>query len=113
MWNPLNAMTPLTATATGTTSATAFIAAVTGVTYYLVDISCSADNKSASLVINDGTTAKWQDNISGQSAPAPCWYSRSFFAPIRCSKNASVNAVVTNTGGSVCNVNIAVFRQEI
>ena len=112
MWNVLNYAAPTSVTATGTTAVTATLAAVSGLIYYITDISCSADHTGASFVLNNGATVMWQDLIFTGTTPAGSpMYTMNFNAPIKCTVGSACTLVVTNTSGSVCNANIAGFAK--
>ena len=50
-------------TATHATSAVASKAAASGFTHYAVAVSCSSDKAGAILLIKDGTTVIWQEQV--------------------------------------------------
>lgn len=97
---------PFSATANGTTSATASKTGATNVTYYVTDISGSSDLAQATIQVKDGTTVIWQDQLS-QTAAGSTSYNHSFVTPLKATNGNSVSVVVTGT--SVSNANIAGF----
>lgn len=91
--------TPITATNTGSSSTTATVTGVVGVTYYVTDVSASSDLAGATINIKDGSTIIWQDRISNT---APAVYQ--FSTPLRCTMGNTLTVVVTGTSLSNCNV---------
>ena len=98
--------TPYQQTATGTTSAVATQAAVTGQTFYVTDISGSSDKAAAKILVKDGATVIWQDQIQVSAAGAS-YYEHTFGTPLKCTSGNS--ASVTVDGTSVSNANLAGF----
>lgn len=87
-------------TATGTTVATATKAGVSGVTYYITDISVSSDKAGAVISVKDGTTVIWAAIIAANAS-----YNHSFSTPLAGTKGALVS--ITIDGTSVCKANLA------
>lgn len=111
MWNVLNSAYPVSATNTGTTAVTATLSATSGLTYYITDISCSADHTGASFILNNGSTAMWQDVLTTGVVAGICYYSRQFLSPIKCTVGSACTLVITNTAGSTCTANIAGYAK--
>lgn len=97
--------TPFQATATGSTSATAFKAATVGRTYYVTDFAVGTDKSGASVQIKDGTTVIWQVGSLGAVA-----FSENFESPLFATSGASIVCVVDGT--AACTANIAGFYLE-
>lgn len=91
--------TPYSATATGTTSATATKGAVAGIKNFITDISGSSDLTGATIQVLDGATVIWQDKI-GNSVP----YVIKFEEPLAGSVGNAISVVVTGTLASNANV---------
>lgn len=92
---------PLYATATGSSTCTATLSAVTSKSLYATLVTASSDLAGATVMIKDGTTVIWQDRISNT-----CPYilmSEAF--PLTTTPGNALTVVVTGT--SLCNANIA------
>lgn len=95
--------TPFSQTATHATSAVATQTGVASTVYFITDISGSSDKAGSKILIKDGTTTIWQDNIL-VSAAGNCSYHHTFSSPLRVTVGASCSATVDGT--SICNANI-------
>lgn len=98
--------TPFFKTATNSTSAVATQTGVANRTSYITDISGSSDKAGSKILVKDGTTVIWQDNILVSAAGA-CFYEHSFVMPISATVGADIS--VTVDGTSICNANMAGF----
>lgn len=110
MTNKGNHGSPISATATHATSAVASQAAVAGKTHYITDISGSSDKAGSKILVKDGTTTIWQDNILVTAAGA-CSYNHTFDMPLKCSSGAL--ASVTVDGTAICNANLSGFSLDM
>jgi hypothetical protein len=97
---------PFSVTATGSTSAVATKAAVTGKTYYITDIAGSSDKAGSLLLVKQGTTTIWQIQLATTAAGINAWQ-QSFTQPLVGASGALVS--VTVDGTSVCDANISGF----
>jgi len=93
----------VTATATGTNSATATITGVPGKKTYIAFVSASSDLAGGTVQIKDGSTVIWQDRVSNT-----CPGAYSFEGYLVASAGANVTVVVTGT--SLSNANISAFQ---
>lgn len=98
MLNKLQHGEPFSATATGTTSAVATKAGVTGSTYYITDISASSDKSGAIILVKQGTTVIWQDIVNAGH------YTRTFSAPLKGAKSALVSVTIDGTAAAKANI---------
>ena len=102
--------TPFATTATGSTSAAASQAGVTGVRYYITDICVSSDKPGATVQVKDGANILWQNIVNGATASTITPYSEQFSVPLKCSSGAT--ASVTVDGSAACAANIAGFSNN-
>lgn len=97
--------TPFSATATGSTSATAtFSAPNAGSLLYITDIAGSTDKAGALLTVQQGSTTIWQVQLATTAAGINAFW-ETFASPLACP--AGANATVTVTGTSACEANVA------
>lgn len=89
---------PFQATDTDATNPTATIAAVSGKTHYITDISVSSDKDGAIILVKDGTTVIWQDIVDAN------FYTHSFQTPLKGSKGALVSVEVDSTAAGKANI---------
>lgn len=91
--------TPISATATGTTTTTASVTGVAGVTFYVTTISGSSDLSGATIQVKDGSTVIWQDRVSNTTG-----YIAFIEPPLTCTQGNTVSVVVTGTSASNANL---------
>lgn len=102
--------TPWSVTATGSTSAVATKAAVTGGTHYITDIAGSSDKAGSLLLVKQGTTIIWQVQLATSAAGINA-FQQSFVVPLAAVQGALVS--VTVDGTTVCDANIAGFTSPL
>lgn len=90
---------PVKATATHATAAVASVTGVSGTTYYVCNVSCSSDKAGSILLIKDGTTVIWQQQVGAT------FCNLSFDPPLACTKGALMSAEIDGT--SACKSNIS------
>jgi len=93
---------PFKETATGTTSATASHAAVSGKKYHITDMATSSDLAGSICLVKDGTTTIWQQ-IVGTTR-----YEQHFEPALEGTTGNLVSAEITGT--AACKANIAGFE---
>ena len=103
MLNKLLHAEPFSVTATGTASATATKAAVTGKTYYVTDIMCSSDKDAANVLVKQGTTTLWQATLD-TAATGNNTISHSFQSPLAGVKGALVSVTIDGTASADANI---------
>lgn len=91
--------TAVHATATHGTAATAQIAAVTGKTIYITEVSCSSDKAGSILLIKDGTTTIWQEQVGAT------FCNLRFDPPLACTQGALAEASIDSTSAGKANIN--------
>lgn len=91
--------TPFSATATGSSTATATVTGVPGVRFFVTDVTGSSDLAGATIQIKSGSTVIWQDRISNTAA-----YEHQFAIPLPCTAGSTLTVVVTGTSLSNANV---------
>jgi hypothetical protein len=91
--------TPIKATGTGTTSATATVTGVANTQYIITDISASSDKEDSIILVKDGSTTIWQDIVGATS------YQHQLASPLRCS--VGNDAIVTIDGTLASKANLA------
>lgn len=91
--------TPVKATATHATAAVATITGVTGQTVFITNVSVSSDKAASILLIKDGTTTIWQEQVGAT------FCNLSFDPPLQCSANALASAEIDGT--AACKANIS------
>ena len=96
----------ITATTTHATAAVASVTGVSGLKYYITDVSASTDKAGALVLIKQGTTVIWRSQIAATAAGALV-YEHTFSQPLEAAVGALVSCEVDGT--SVCNANIAGF----
>lgn len=94
--------TPFSATATGTTSATATFSTPAGATAYITDATASSDLAGGIVQVKSGSTVLWQGQVAANGT-----FDTDFQTPIICA--AGANAIVTITGTLACSANISGF----
>lgn len=93
--------TPFSVTTSGTTSAVASQAGVTGSINYVTDIAASSDKAGAILTVKQGTTTIWEVQIGATA------FQEKLETPLISAIGALVS--VTVDGTSLCKANIAGF----
>jgi len=101
MLNRLNFGTQSSVTATHGTSAVATMAAVSGVTHYAVNVSVSSDKAGSILLIKDGTTVIWQEQVGAG------FCNLTFPAGLKASLGNLLSAEIDGT--SACKANLCVI----
>ena len=97
--------TPFSATATGSTTATATFAAPNSASLlYITDIAGSTDKAGAVLIVQQGSTTIWQVQLATTAAGITA-FDQQMLSPLACPAGASASVNVTGT--SVCCANIA------
>lgn len=91
--------TPIKATATHATAAVASVAGVAGTTYFLTNASASSDKSGSILLIKDGTTVIWQQQVGAS------FCNLAFDPPLAATKGALVSVEIDGT--SACKANLA------
>lgn len=94
------------ATATHATAASASVAGVAGLKYYITDVSASSDKAGALMLIKQGTTIIWRSQVQ-TSAAGYCAYEHTFSQPLEAAVGALVSCEIDGT--AVCHANIAGF----
>lgn len=90
---------PVKATATHATAAVASVAGVAGKTYYVCNAACSSDKAGAILLIKDGTTVIWQEQVGAS------FCNLAFDPPLPCTSGALMSAEIDGT--AACKANIS------
>ncbi len=90
--------TPITATATGSTSAVATATGVALRTIYITDISASSDKAGSIILVKDGSTVIWQDIVGAGS------YKMNFITPLRVTMAADASVTIDGTSASKANL---------
>ena len=90
--------TVVKATATHGTAAAATITGVAGQTIYITAVSCSSDKAGAILLIKDGTTVIWQEQVGAS------FCNLYFDPPLPCTAAALASAEIDGT--AACKANI-------
>lgn len=89
---------PVKATATHATAAVASITGISGQTIYITAVSVSSDKAGAILLIKDGTTTIWQEQVGAS------FCNLAFDPPLPCTSGALASAEIDGT--SACKANI-------
>jgi len=97
---------PFSATATHGTLASASIAGVAGMKYFITDISASTDKAGALLLVKQGTTVIWRSQVASTAAGYNA-YEHIFSQPLEGAIGALVSVEIDGT--AVCHANIAGF----
>ena len=92
---------PFNATHTHATAAVAAKAAATGKTHYITDAAASSDKAGSILLIYDGTTVIWQEQVGAGHCELH------FVNPLPGSSGAAVSVAIDGT--SACKANIGGF----
>jgi len=100
----------ITATATHATAASAAVAGVTGLKYYITDISASSDKAGALMLVKQGTTIIWRSQLQ-TTAAGYCAYHHTFSQPLEAANGALISCEIDGT--AVCHANIAGFSLPI
>lgn len=99
-------------TAVGVATATAIHAADASKTFYITEVSASADlaNLSAAslIVVKQGSTTIWQD-VMPHTGTGVAVYMKTFYAPLAAAKGASVSVAV-GTALTISTANIAGYE---
>lgn len=95
--------TPFSQTATNATSSVATQTGVAGTTFYITDISGSTDKAGGKILVKDGSTVIWQDQID-VTAAGTCYYERVFQTPLKGTAGNSVSVTVDSTSVGTANV---------
>ena len=90
--------TPISATATGSTSAVATATGVALKTIYITDISASSDKSGSIILVKDGTTVIWQDIVGVGN------YRMNFITPLRVSIGADASVTIDGTAAAKANL---------
>jgi len=91
--------TAVHATATHATAPVAQIAAVAGQSIYITEASCSSDKAGAILLIKNGTTTIWQEQVGAS------FCNLRFDPPLACSVGALAEASIDSTSAGKANIN--------
>lgn len=91
--------TPIKATATHATAAVASVTGVAGTTYFLTNASASSDKAGSILLIKDGTTVIWQEQVGAS------FCNLTFDPPLACTSGNLVSVEIDGT--SACKANLA------
>lgn len=91
--------TPIKATATHATAAVASVAAVVNTQYFLTNASASSDKAGSILLIKDGTTVIWQEQVGAT------FCNLTFDPPIGATLGAQVSVEIDGT--AACKANLA------
>lgn len=91
--------TPIKATATHGTEAVASVAGVSGTTYFLTNASASSDKAGSILLVKDGTTVIWQEQVG------ITFCNLTFDPPLAATSGALVS--VTIDGTAACKANLS------
>ena len=91
--------TAVHATATHATAPTATIAAVAGKTIYITEVSCSSDKAGSILLIKDGTTTIWQEQVGAS------FCNLRFDPPLACTQGALAETTIDSTSAGKANIN--------
>lgn len=92
---------PFQSTTTHATAAVASKAATTGKTHYITDAAASSDKAGSILLIYDGTTVIWQEQVGVGHCELH------FVQPLKGTFGAAVSVAIDGT--SACKANIAGF----
>lgn len=99
--------TPFVETATGTARTTATHSASAGKTFYVTDVSVSANGGGVTFAVQQGTTTLWQGILSTGTSNAV--YAQSFRTPLAGASGAAVSVTV-GTAASVSYANISGYE---
>lgn len=89
----------VSATATHATAPTATIAAVAGERIFITEVSCSSDKAGSILLIKNGTTVIWQEQVGAT------FCNLRFDPPLTCSTGALAEATIDSTSAGKANIN--------
>lgn len=92
--------TPFSATATHATAAVASNAGVAKSTHYITQVSVSSDKAGAILLIKQGTTTIWQEQIGADDSGV-----RVFDPPLKGALGALVSVEIDGTSACKANIN--------
>lgn len=95
--------TPFSQTATNATSSVATQSAVAGSTFYITDISGSSDKAGAKILVKDGTTVIWQDQLM-VTAAGSSFYEHTFSTPLKGTLGNLISVTVDSTSVGTANV---------
>ncbi len=90
---------PVHATDTHATAPTATITGVAGQTIFVSNVSCSSDKAGSILLIKDGSTTIWQEQVGAG------FCNLSFSPPLSCTVGASAVATIDSTSAGKANIN--------
>lgn len=91
--------TPIKATATHATAAVASVAGAAATQHFVTNVSCSSDKAGSILLIKDGTTVIWQEQVGAT------FCNLKFDPPLGASVGALISAEIDGT--SACKANLS------
>lgn len=90
---------PVNATATHATAAVASVAGVAGATHYITQVSASSDKAGSILLVKQGTTVLWQEQVGAGKVDL------NFNPPLRAAAGALISAEIDGTSACKANIN--------
>jgi len=90
--------TPVQATNTHATAPTATITGVSGLKTYITTVSCSSDKAGSILLIKDGSTVIWQEQVGA------AFCNLRFDPPLFCTVGADAVATIDSTSAGKANI---------